>query len=120
MRAHLLSLSPLGGSAWLRDLKYTLGNDSRQLGDDNFWQKKPPSDPMEFWKKKTFHNLQVKEKRVSGYIVRPDHNEGGFFCQNYGQHLLVTDESHILDYFFIHTFLFFFVQLKLNWKIMFK
>ena len=25
----------------------------------------------------------------------PDHNEGVFFCQNYGEHLLVTDESHM-------------------------
>jgi len=50
--------------------------------------KKKPSYSNGVLKENTFHNLWIKEKRVSGYIVRPYYNEGFFFGQNFGGYLL--------------------------------
>ena len=71
--------------------------DSRQLGAPRFGKKKPPLKQWRFESKKSFHNVKIKIKRVSGYAIMSDHNEGGFGRNPCPEHLLVTGESHILE-----------------------
>ena len=78
--------------------------DSRQLlvGAPRFGQKTPPLTQWRFESKKCFHNVKINMKRVSGYAIMSDHNEGFFFGRNpCPEHLLVTGESHIQHYFTI-------------------
>ena len=54
--------------------------DSRQLGAPRFGQKTPPLTQWRFESKKCFHNVKIKMKRVSGYAIMSDHNEGFFLA----------------------------------------
>ena len=54
--------------------------DSRQLGAPGFGQKKHPLTQWSIEKQKNFHNVKIKIKRVSGYIIMSDHNKGVFLA----------------------------------------
>ena len=60
--------------------------------------KKPhPKTQWSFERKKCFHNVKIKRKRVSGYTMMSDHNEGFFGCNPCPKH--ITGESHVHLYF---------------------